>query len=234
MPDLVVNEKFNSPAVRPASDVGLFSSSPAATIEFASKVATVMRDVFEKQKLYAEIQGKKFPKVEAWTTMGAMLGIIPKERSIVELSDGSYEATVDLVSVATGHVIGGASALCGKEEKRWSHAERYAVRSMAVTRATSKAYRLGFSWIMTLAGYEATPAEEIPDEPRSREAKTGIYDAGNVKAQEWLFNELSKRNFSGDFDKMSKTMHGKSAKDLDDMIKSEVEKFHVESIDDVF
>ena len=35
---------------------------------------------------------------------------------------------------------------------------------MAVTRATGKAYRLGFSWIIKLAGYEATPAEEIPQE----------------------------------------------------------------------
>ena len=32
---------------------------------------------------------------------------------------------------------------------------------MALTRATGKAFRLGFSWIITLAGYEATPAEEM-------------------------------------------------------------------------
>jgi hypothetical protein len=32
---------------------------------------------------------------------------------------------------------------------------------MAVTRATGKAYRLAFSWIMNLAGYEVTPAEEM-------------------------------------------------------------------------
>jgi hypothetical protein len=38
---------------------------------------------------------------------------------------------------------------------------------MAQTRATGKACRLAFSWIMSLAGYEPTPAEEIPlsDEP---------------------------------------------------------------------
>jgi hypothetical protein len=32
---------------------------------------------------------------------------------------------------------------------------------MAQTRATGKACRLAFSWIMSLAGYEPTPAEEM-------------------------------------------------------------------------
>jgi hypothetical protein len=32
---------------------------------------------------------------------------------------------------------------------------------MAQTRATGKACRLAFSWIMSLAGYEVTPAEEM-------------------------------------------------------------------------
>jgi len=32
---------------------------------------------------------------------------------------------------------------------------------MAATRATGKAYRLAFSWIINLAGYETTPAEEM-------------------------------------------------------------------------
>jgi hypothetical protein len=32
---------------------------------------------------------------------------------------------------------------------------------MAITRATGKAYRLGLSWIVTLAGYSPTPYEEM-------------------------------------------------------------------------
>ena len=34
-------------------------------------------------------------------------------------------------------------------------------RSMAETRASSKALRLGFSWVMTIAGYNPTPMEEF-------------------------------------------------------------------------
>ena len=35
--------------------------------------------------------------------------------------------------------------------------------SMAQTRALGKAYRMALGWIMKMAGYEATPAEEMPD-----------------------------------------------------------------------
>ena len=39
---------------------------------------------------------------------------------------------------------------------------------MAVTRATSRAFRQQYSWIMALAGYEPTPADEMPqgDQPK--------------------------------------------------------------------
>jgi len=43
---------------------------------------------------------------------------------------------------------------------------------MAITRATGKAFRLAFSWIVVLAGYEATPAEEIV-EAEARPATKG-------------------------------------------------------------
>jgi hypothetical protein len=90
-----------------------------------------------------------------------MLGVLPKEVDTKRLEDGSYEAKVELIRTSDGTVIGGASALCGMDEPRWAKMPEYARRSMAVTRATGKAYRLGFAWIMRLAGYAATPAEEM-------------------------------------------------------------------------
>jgi hypothetical protein len=33
---------------------------------------------------------------------------------------------------------------------------------MAITRATGKAARLAFSWIVSMSGFEVTPAEEMP------------------------------------------------------------------------
>ena len=75
-------------------------------------------------------------------------------------SDGIYVAVVELVRMNDGACISRASAECG-EEKPWNTRAKYARRSMAQTRATGKACRLAFSWIMSLAGYEVTPAEEM-------------------------------------------------------------------------
>lgn len=148
------------------------TAGPMDVIRRASDVATELAKIVQAKKLYTTIQGRKFVQVEGWSTLGAMVGVLPREvpGSIIRYEDGSYEATVELIRTSDGAVIGRASALCGVDEKdrsgksTWGSRPEYARRSMAVTRATGKAYRLGFSWIMTLAGYEPTPAEEMPED----------------------------------------------------------------------
>lgn len=142
----------------------LFDLEPDAQIEYASKIATSLTKVIEKQQLYSVISGRKYVKVEGWELLGTFLGILPRERQITEHADGSFEASFDLIRQSDGTVVGGASAICGMDEKRWGSADRYARRSMAATRAVGKAYRTSFSWIISLAGYAPTPAEEMPKE----------------------------------------------------------------------
>lgn len=140
----------------------IFSMQPKEMVLFATEVANVLKDVIDKQKLYSEINRKKYVKVEGWCTLGTILGVLPVEDWVKEHPDGSFEAMVKLVRQSDGMVVGAASALCGSDERTWGQRDRFARRSMAITRATGKAYRLGLSWIMSLAGYEGTPAEEMP------------------------------------------------------------------------
>jgi hypothetical protein len=141
--------------------LGAITLAPEQVVETATRVATALKKVVMDRRLFSSIQGKEYVRVEGWTTLGAMLGVLPREVETKRLEDGSYEAKVDLVRSSDGMVIGGASALCGMDETKWASKPDYARRSMAVTRATGKAYRLGFSWIMELAGYASTPAEEM-------------------------------------------------------------------------
>ena len=139
---------------------------PADVIPMATSVATPLAKLINEKNLFKNISGKKFVYVEGWTTMGAMLGVVP--RHVPELSkrkdDGEYEETVELIRIIDGLVIGRAAAVCGGEsDKVWKSRPEYARKSMAITRATGKAFRLSFSWIMTLAGYMPTPAEEMED-----------------------------------------------------------------------
>lgn len=143
--------------------------TPHDVIVQAAEIAKELAGIIKDRKLTVSIQGRNFVRVEGWSTMGAMLGVLPRE--VTEMTkrfeDGSYESTVELIRISDGAVIGRASALVGMDEKdskgkpTWANRAEYARRSMAVTRATGKAYRLGFSWIIAMAGYETTPAEEM-------------------------------------------------------------------------
>lgn len=71
----------------------------------------------------------------------------------------TWEARVRIVR--NGVTVGIGEGLCSRNEPRWGTAEEYAVKSMAITRATSRALKQAAGWIVALAGYEATPAAEV-------------------------------------------------------------------------
>lgn len=95
-------------------------------------------------------------------------GKVDGRRQVIEESDYSYEvdgysweATVEARTL-DGRVIGSADAMCSREEDKWKDSDEYAVRSMAQTRASSKALASVLRFVVTLAGYSGTPAEEMP------------------------------------------------------------------------
>src|SRR6185369_1922150 len=97
-------------------------------------------------------------------TIGRMDNVVAREAGKpTQNDDESWEAEVELVRLSDGMVIGRASAMCGaKGDRPWDSRPAHQRRSMAVTRATSRAFRQQYSWIMALAGYEPTPADEMP------------------------------------------------------------------------
>jgi hypothetical protein len=122
-------------------------------------------------KLYTNIGGKNYVHVEGWQFAGASMGIFPVVVKLEDLSEGpeasrtyKFRAEVKLVRLGSDEVLGYGIAICSKAESKKKSFDEYAVASMAQTRAIGKAFRMTLGWIMKLAGYEATPAEEA-DEP---------------------------------------------------------------------
>ncbi len=141
------------------------TDDPAAVIERAASVAGSLADVVRKQGLVSMIQGKEYPRVEAWTLLGSMLGVFPVVVWSREVGDGlGWEARVE-VRTRDGAVVGAAEAECLRSERTWAKRDSYALRSMCQTRATSKALRGPLGFVMSLAGFEATPESEMPGEP---------------------------------------------------------------------
>lgn len=138
------------------------ATTPEQLVTRASAAAKILAGVIKGQGLASNIQGREFVRCEGWTTLAAMLGVTPHEVDVRE-HEGEFVATVELRRMSDGQAITRASASCGSDDEVWGNRARYARRSMALTRATSKACRMAFSWIMVMAGYEPTPAEEVPD-----------------------------------------------------------------------
>lgn len=173
MSDEVIDAEFETlPAIRDEHAVNLFGdASPVTVVERATEAANALASVIESKRLYATIGNKKHVVVEGWTLLGSMLGVFPVVEWSRETEDG-WEARV-VARTRNGDEVGAAEAMCSRRENRWRTADDYAIRSMAQTRAVSKALRHPLGFVMTLAGYEATPEAEVP---RGGFVEEGPYD----------------------------------------------------------
>lgn len=151
--ELVIREEQTAVSI-------LEGETPLARVTFARQVAAALAPVITEGHLYATIQNRKHVLYEGWTTLGQMLGVFPVTVWSRPLQNG-YEARVE-ARTRTGQVVGAAEAECTRDETTWAKRDDYALRSMAQTRAGSKALRMCLGFIVTLAGFDATPAEEMP------------------------------------------------------------------------
>jgi hypothetical protein len=152
--------------VSPISPATLFGTNdPDGVIAGASLAARSLAKVIKTQKLTSKIQGKDYVRVEGWTLLGSMLGVFPVVTSTHKIitEGGGWDARAEARTRA-GELVGAAEAQCTRSEKAWANRDDYALRSMAQTRAISKALRMPLGFVMALAGFESTPAEEIPAE----------------------------------------------------------------------
>lgn len=159
--EIIDAEVETLPAVRQSQAINLFGESdPAAVIARASEYATALAQVVDERNLYKQIGQKKHVLVEGWTLLGSMIGVFPVVEWSRPTEDG-WEARVT-AQTRSGEIVGAAEAMCSRKEGSWKNRDDYAIRSMAQTRAVSKALRHPLGFIMTLAGYEATPEAEVP------------------------------------------------------------------------
>src|SRR3990167_4936039 len=148
--------------------LALTEGTPANVVARATEMAAILRKVIRDQELFVKIGKREHVTVEGWTTLGAMVGVFPYivwSRPL-RTDDGQplgWEARC-VVRQPSGAEIGAAEAQCTREEEHWASRDDYALRSMAQTRATSKAMRLPLAWVMSLAGFDPTPAGEMSRE----------------------------------------------------------------------
>lgn len=160
---------------------------PDTVLAEASLVArSVDRLVRQRPDLVQVIGGRRHPRFELLQIVASMFRVTARIRETRRLHDpDGWEAVAEAYHVPSGSVVAVADGMCTRDEPSWDVRPKYEWRSgpngrekvkvgeepvtshqrrsMAQTRASSKALRLALGWVLGLAGYEATAAEEMPD-----------------------------------------------------------------------
>ena len=142
-----------------------------ASVGAAKAKAEILKGIVESQQLYAMISGRKYLEVEAWQTIAQAYGYSARVVWSRKLEGGGWEAHAEVID-PIGMVVSAAEAEAGTEgDNPWDKRPSYQQRSMAQTRAISKSLRSKLSWVVVLAGYAATPADEMPRESHQQAQK---------------------------------------------------------------
>lgn len=198
------------------------SRHPETVLSEAALVAkTVDKLVKSRPDLVQIIGGRKHPRFELLQIVASMFGVTARvvETRRLESPDG-YEAIAEAVNAATGVVLARGEGMCTTDEPTWHMRPKYEWRggkrekvgeepvtahqrrSMAQTRACSKALRLALGWVLGLAGYEATAAEEFdgvdaeppaPQPPRPRRKSQAHAPEQDQQPQQALISEAQVR-----------------------------------------
>lgn len=134
-------------------------ANPQDVISFAGE----LKKLIIENRLFTNIKGKNYVNVEGWQIAGAFTGLYPVVESVENISEPpmvKYRAEVSLRD-KEGNKVGYGVAICSNREAGKTGFDEYAVASMAQTRAVGKAFRLKIGWLLKVAGYETTPAEEM-------------------------------------------------------------------------
>ena len=148
-----------------------------AKVGVATDVADCLSELVRSQGLVVTGLNKsnkdaEYVTVEGWEVLGTMLGIVPVTTIIEDIKNDKdrivgYKARATLYQnpiIQNDEIVGGTVIARAEAQADRSGFQKdlFAIASMAQTRALGKAYRMGLSWIMKMAGFEGTFAEDMP------------------------------------------------------------------------
>src|SRR5262245_51610743 len=157
---------------------------PAEVLEEARGAAQALQKIIAQKHRPVVFNGEQYLEFEDWQTVARFYGVTARVREtrLYEKEHiRGYEASADAILISSGICISAAEAMCLSDEPNWSKKPLFQLRSMAQTRACAKAFGNLFSWVVVLAGYRPTPAEEMtgnetneskPSGPRMPERKS--------------------------------------------------------------
>lgn len=165
----------------PKYEIGVMRDPNAVLAEARLAAKALMTVVSQKPKPFI-MNGEQYLKFEDWQTVAKFYGLTAKvvKTTFIDLGGvKGFEATAEVIRLTDGMSISSADAMCLNDEDKWSTRSKYEwvdkkkvktgdvavplfqLRSMAQTRACAKALRNVLAWVVVLAGFKPSVAEEM-------------------------------------------------------------------------
>src|SRR6185437_7441665 len=160
--ELLIGPEEEKLMVMPAPAQMAVSRPPEVVLAEATEAAKALKAVIDNKPRKVTFNGHVYLEFEDWRTVAKFYGATVKvtDTKFVEFGEvKGFEAKAVVINVATGMEISGAEAMCLNDEPNWKKKPLFQLKSMAQTRASAKALRNVFAWVVVLAGYKPTPAE---------------------------------------------------------------------------
>lgn len=156
------------PLVPMPQDSLMFLRDPNVVLREAEKAAKALKRIIDQKPNKVKFNGEIYLENEDWLTVARFYGVTARIQSTSPLQFGEgefpirgWQATAEAFHVERNEVISTADSMCLQDEPQWAKKPLFQLRSMAQTRASSRVLRQVFGWVVVLAGYKATPAEEM-------------------------------------------------------------------------
>ena len=163
-------------------EIAVVQTTLPIDIERGAAIARQLRDYLRQARMTVRIQGRDHVRIEGWQVLCHLCQLpLP---SIVDLrrenrADGHYVYVAEASLEYSGREYR-AYGICASDESNWRGKPEFQLASMAQTRACGKVLRLLLGWVMTLAGYEPTPAEEMTHDPTPPDTPTPTAPQGGT------------------------------------------------------
>ena len=142
-------------------------------LQRGAAIARQLRDYVRQARMTVRMpRGGEHVRIEGWQVLCHMCNLpLPSIVSLRREDRGEhYTYIAEAVLEYAGREYR-AFGICSSDEPNWRGKPEFQLASMAQTRAAGKVLRLLLGWIVTLAGYEPTPAEEMIIEQREAHAE---------------------------------------------------------------
>lgn len=149
--------------------------SPGQQIKAGQRALSELKALVQRRPDKLVINGKQYLYFPDWQILGAFFGITAAVTETAEITkevpstDGKFTFlevigfTARAIAMRDGKEVSAAEAECMFEEPNWGKKPRFQLRSMAQTRACSKALRNCLQWVVRLpdSKFAEESAEEV-------------------------------------------------------------------------